>query len=210
MKIEIWADVICPWCGLGAHRLDRAVADAVADGAEIELVHRSFQLDPDAPEEVRPVREMLRARGYGEAQLKGTWERLESMAAAEGLAPYQLDNVTGNTRRAHELLAFAATRGLEDVAWRTMYRAYWGEKLPIFSIDDLVPIGERIGLPAADVRAALTEERHRDNVTSDLRAAAQLGIRGVPFVLLDRRLAVNGAQPLEVFAGAIAQAAARA
>ena len=205
MKIEIWADIICPWCGLGAHRLDRAVAEAVAGGADITVVHRSFQLDPDAPIEPHPVREMLRARGYDEAQLTASWERIEAMATAEGLAPYQLDNVTGNTRRAHELLALAAARGLEDIAWRTMYRAYWGEKLPIFTIEHLVPIGERIGLPAEDVRDVLRDERYRDTVTGDLRAAAQLGVRGVPFVLLDRRLAVSGAQPLEVFAGAIAQ-----
>jgi predicted DsbA family dithiol-disulfide isomerase len=210
MKIEIWADIICPWCGLGAHRLDRAIADAREGGAEIELVHRSFQLDPDAPDEARPVREMLRARGYGEAQLAATWQRIETMAAAEGLAPYQLDNVTGNTRRAHQLLAFAADRGLEDEAWPTMYRAYWGEKRPVFSVDDLVPIGEQIGLPAADVRGALVEGRYRDAVTGDLRAAAQLGVRGVPFVLLDRRLAVSGAQPLEVFKNAIKAAAAPA
>jgi predicted DsbA family dithiol-disulfide isomerase len=210
MKIEIWADIICPWCGLGAHRLDRAIADAREGGAEIELVHRSFQLDPDAPDEARPVREMLRARGYGEAQLKASWERIETMATAEGLAPYHLDNVTGNTRRAHQLLALAAERGLEDVAWPTMYRAYWGEKRPVFSVDDLVPIGEQIGVPAADVRGALVEGRYRDAVTGDLRAAAQLGVRGVPFVLLDRRLAVSGAQPLEVFKNAIKAAAAPA
>jgi predicted DsbA family dithiol-disulfide isomerase len=203
VNIEIWADIICPWCGLGAHRLDRAVAEARERGQDVTLVHHAFQLEPDAPAGTRAVRDMLASRGYGKGQMIASWERIESMAAREGLAPYQLDNITGNTRLAHELLAFASTRGHEEAAWQTMYRAYFGQKRPIFTVDDLVPIGEEMGLARDEVRAVLDDGTFAARVDADLREAASLGISGVPFVLLDRERVLHGAQPLEVFRQAL-------
>jgi predicted DsbA family dithiol-disulfide isomerase len=204
VNIEIWADIICPWCGLGAHRLDRAIAELRAAGKEVTLVHHAFQLEPDAPAGTRAVRDMLASRGYERGQMIAMWERIEAMAAREGLAPYHLDNITGNTRLAHELLAFASTRTHEEAAWQTMYRAYWQEKRPIFSVDDLVPIGEEMGLARDEVRAVLDDGRFGERVDADLREAATLGISGVPFVLLDRKRVIHGAQPLDVFRQALA------
>ncbi len=207
MRIEIWADLICPWCGLGQHRLDRAI-ESFPRRDEIELVHHAFQLDPRAPEEPRTARAMLRDKGLTDPQIDATWSRIQTMAALDGLSPYLLDNTVGNTRRAHELLALAADRGVGAAAWKHVYRAYFGERRPIFSIDDLVTLGGEIGLDPAEVRASLTEERFRPQVEADIRQAHALGITGVPFVLVDRKLAVSGAQPLEVFRQALARAAA--
>src|SRR5689334_3197811 len=115
MKIEIWADVICPWCGLGQFRLDRAIQDA-ARKDEIELHHRSFQLDPRAPATPQPAREMLRQKyRLSDAQATAAFARVEGLAAADGLQPYIVgDNLVGNTHAAHEMLALAADRGLEE------------------------------------------------------------------------------------------------
>lgn len=207
MKVEIWSDVICPWCGLGQHRLEAALA-GLAHRDQVEVVHRSFQLDPAHPPGTRPVRAMLAAKyGMSDAQVQASTRQIEDMAAAEGLAPYRvLDNQVGNTRLAHELLAFAAERGHEDAAWKRLYRAYFGEGRSIFDVDALVALGEELGLDGPELRAALESGRHRDKVEEDGREARALGCRGVPFVVIDRRFGVSGAQPVEVFRSALQRA----
>jgi predicted DsbA family dithiol-disulfide isomerase len=200
MKIEIWSDVICPWCGIGQHRLDQAIA-GFEHREHVQLVHRSFELDPRSPPGVRPVREML-AKKYGISgvHVQAMFDRVESIAAEDGLSPYVVgDNVVGNTRLAHELLAMASERGLEDAAWKRVYRAYFGERRPIFDIDSLASIGQQIGLDPDEVRAALSEGRYRERVEADAREARELGASGVPFVVVDRRYVVSGAQPVETF-----------
>src|SRR5690606_28049777 len=198
MKIEIWSDVICPWCGLGQHPLEKALA-GFEHRADVEVLHRSFQLDPSFPNRTEPVRSML-ARKYrmNDAQLDATFRRVESLAAAEGLSPYVVgDNVVGNTRLAHELLAMASERGLEGAAWKRLYRAYFGERRSIFDLESVAALGAELGLDAADVRAALLEGRYRARVEADGREARALGASGVPFVVIDRKYAVAGAQPVE-------------
>jgi predicted DsbA family dithiol-disulfide isomerase len=202
VKIEIWADIICPWCGLGQHRFERALEE-VGRG-DVEVVHRSFELDPGAAEGARPVREMLAERGYPEAQLGAITGRVEALAKAEGLAPYHVgDNQVGNTRLAHELLAWASARGVDD-AWPRIYRAYFGETMSIFGIDALVERAAEMGLDRGEARAVLGERRYRAAVEADLDEAQALRIRGVPFFVRDRQVAVSGAQPVEMFRELIA------
>jgi len=208
MKIEIWSDVICPFCGIGQHRLDTALAD-FAHRENVEVVHRSFQLDPSFPAGTTvSVRDMLRKKyGMTDAQLRGQTERIEAMAAADGLTPYKVgENQAGNTRLAHELLAFAAERGLEAAAWNRLYKAYFGESRSIFDLDALVALGVDIGLDAGEIREALTSGRYTAKVEADGREARELGATGVPFVVIDRRIGIAGAQPLEAFRGALDKA----
>jgi predicted DsbA family dithiol-disulfide isomerase len=204
VNIEIWSDVICPWCGLGQHRLDAALA-AFPHRDGVTVTHRSFQLDPSAPAATRPVRDMLRQKyGMNDAQLDASARRIEALAAADGLQPYHVgDNRVGNTRLAHELLAFAAERGREDAAWKRLYRAYFGEVRSIFDVDALVALAEDIGLDGTEARDALTTGRYTAKVEADGREARRLGCTGVPFVVIDRRFAVAGAQPLETFRAAL-------
>lgn len=213
MQVEIWSDLICPWCGIGQHRLDRALDGfEAAVGSEareqVRVVHRSFQLDPHYSGEPEPARRML-ARKYGmnDAQLDATFRRVESLAADDGISPYIVgDNWVGNTRLAHELLAFASEQGREEAAWKRLYRAYFGEKRSIFELESLVELGAELGLDADEARAALSDERFRSRVEADGREAQELGATGVPFVVLDRRLAIAGAQSVEVFQKALLQA----
>lgn len=204
MKVEIWSDVICPWCGLGQHRLNLAAADFTG----VEIIHRSFQLDPRAPAQPRPVRDMLRAKyRMTDAQLAEQFTRIEGLAAADGLSPYIVgDNQVGNTHLAHELLAMASQRGHEAAAWAHLYRAYFGEARSIFDLDALVTLGAELGLDADEVRAALTDRRYRDRVDRDGLEAQQLGATGVPFVVIDRRLAIAGAESTDTFRKALERA----
>lgn len=205
MKIEIWSDIICPWCGIGNARLERALSQ-FGHAEEVELIHRSFQLDPSFPPgQTMPVGEMLRKKyGMGDAQLRATAEKLTALAAAEGISPYRTgDNRAGNTRMAHELLAMAGAAGKGDEAWRRLYAAYFSDARDIFSLEPLVEIGAGLGLAAGEIRETLASGRWRAQVEQDGQEARRLGVSGVPFVAIDRRLGVSGAQPTEVFLGAL-------
>jgi len=207
MKIEIWADLICPWCGLGLHRLERALA-AFAHRDQVEIVHHSFQLDPDASETPQPVSDLLKKKyGLDDAAFHASTGKLEALAAADHLTPYHVaDNVVGNTSLAHELLALAADRRLSEPGWKRLYRAYFGEQRPIFDVESLVELGSEIGLDPVETREALTDRRYRDRVVADGEAAQALGSTGVPFVVIDRRVVVAGAQSIDVFREALEHA----
>lgn len=214
MRVEIWSDVVCPWCGLGQARLDKAIERFGRD--RVALVHRSFQLDPTFPAAARPVREYLAAKyRLGEGELVGMFARIEGLAAQEGIVPYRVgDNRIGNTRLAHGLLAMAKDKGLEDRAWKHLYRVYFGEGRSIFEREALVAIGVELGMDATEVDTALGEGRYRAAVEADVRAARTLGVSGVPFVLVQpgdaagKRYGVSGAQEVATFVRALETAAA--
>lgn len=200
MRIEIWTDIICPWCGLGQKRLGLAL-ERFGHADEIEVVHRSFQLDERAPTgSTQPVRDMLKKKtGMSDAQFEQATGTIERLAAADGLAPYIVrDNRVGNTSLAHELAAWATDQGKGDETWERLYKVYFGEARSIFDVDSLVAIAAEVGLDADAAREALTSRRYADRVTADGREARQLGASGVPFFVVDRQVAVAGAQSVDV------------
>jgi len=205
MRIEIWSDLICPWCGLGNHRLEQALAQ-FDHREQVEVVHRSFQLDESAPEGVtQEVPRMLAQKmGLAGAQIEAMTRRIEAMAHEDGLTPYNVfENRVGNTSLAHELAAFAAEHGKSAEMWQLLYATYFGEAKSIFDIEALVPLAERLGLDGQAARDALTTRRFADKVRADGREARALGSNGVPFVVIDRKYAVSGAQPVELLKQAI-------
>lgn len=205
VKVEIWTDIICPWCGIGDQRLATAIARFEAEGGgPVELLHRSFQLDP-RPAEPRPVAEMLREKyGMGPEQLAATSRQIEGLAAAEGLVPYVVaDNVAGNTALVHQMLHLANARGLGPAAWAAASRAYFGERKPIFDVEGVVALGVAIGLDEAELRDALATGRFRAAVDTDGREAKALGCTGVPFVVVNRKVGVSGAQSVDTFVRAL-------
>jgi predicted DsbA family dithiol-disulfide isomerase len=210
MRVEIWADIICPWCGLGEHRFARAMRQFVHRD-QVEVIHRSFQLDPTLRVgETVPVREFLAARyGGGDEGLRrieASQRQIEATAREEGLEPYHVaDNVTGNTALAHELLAYATTQGRHAEAWHEVSRAYFGEQQPIFDTDALVDLATKMGLDPVAVRTALETRQYRGEVEQDQIEARELGATGVPFFVIDRRYGVMGAQPSDVLLDVLQQ-----
>jgi predicted DsbA family dithiol-disulfide isomerase len=198
MKIDVWSDIYCPYCGLGQHRLRTALA-RFAHAGEVELTYHSFQLDPQMPEgTAMAARDYLGAKGVPAAQFDATGRGLEQAAETEGLAPYHVvDNAVANTMLAHEFLAFASEQGRGEEAWQRVFADYFGARAPLWTIDDLLPIATDLGLDMAQTRAALESGRYRDRVRADHEMAVSLGARGVPFFVFDDRLAVVGAQPTE-------------
>lgn len=203
MRIEIWADVTCPWCGLGTHRLDAAVR-RFAHADQVAVVHRSFQLDPGAPAGVaEPTATTLaRLKGMDPRQIRESTRFIEKLAHDEGLAEYHVaDNDVGNTGLAHELLAYASERGLNEPAWQLVFAEYFGATAPIWTVEDLLPIAGRLGLDPGETRQVLTDRRFRARVADDGAEARRLGATGVPFVVVDRRYGMAGAQtPARVLA----------
>jgi predicted DsbA family dithiol-disulfide isomerase len=207
LRVEVWSDVICPWCGLGLHRLRAAIA-RFDHGAEVEVVHHSFQLDARAPlDRTESVRDMLRKKGLGDAQIDSVTARVAGLAAAEGLTPYRvLDNRVGNTSLAHELAAFATEQGRGPEMWDLLFETYFGEAASVFDLDSLVALAKKLGLDTDAARDALSSRRYAQQVSADGRAASELGANGVPFFLIDRKFAIGGAQPAQILLEALQKA----
>ncbi|WP_063043531.1 DsbA family oxidoreductase [Nocardia pseudovaccinii] len=196
MRIEIWAEVTCPWCGLGNHRLNRAV-EQFEHGDEVEVIHRSFPLSDGFPtDRTIGVREALRHKhGMTGEQLETMTRRIEAIADQEGLSPYiVLNNQVGNTQLAHEFLAYASDEGKNRAAWDAIFQAYFGAARPIFGLDVLLELAEKLGLERAQTRRALSERRFQQQVHDEARDARRLGATGAPFIVLDGRYALSGAQ----------------
>lgn len=210
MRIEVWADVVCPWCYIGKRRLQAALAErGLTD--EVEIVHRAFQLDPTASTTTEPTVDHLAAKyGVTREQALHMMSDVTEVAAAEGL-DYQLDRtMTGNTRDAHRLALWVQDQD-PHIAQRlleAMYSAYFEQGRGVFSTDDLVALAAEVGLDADAAREMLAGTAYLDQVVQDQVLARTFGANGVPFFVIDRAYGVSGAQPLEVFLDAIDQARA--
>jgi len=210
MRVEIWSDIACPWCYVGKARFEKALG-AFPHRDQVEVVHRSFELDPHrAKDDVQPVLTML-AKKYGmsEAQARAGEKNLGAQAAAEGLGYRTSGRDHGNTFDMHRLLHFAKEQGRQDRLIQILYRANFAEERSLFTEGDerLVELAVEAGLDAEAVRTVLADPAaYADAVRADEREAAELGANGVPFFVLDRKYGVSGAQPAEVFTQALTQA----
>lgn len=207
MRVEIWSEITCPWCGLGSHRLDRAVK-RFEHSDQVDVIHRSFPLsDGLTVGGTISVREaMLRRYGLAGARLEASTRQIEAMAEQEGLSPYRvLDNQVGNTRLAHEFLAHASAEGKNRVAWEAIFRAYFGQARSVFGLDDLLGLAGEIGLEREKTRRVLTEGRFGQQVQDDVESAQRLGATGTPYIVVDGRYAVAGAQGTDTLLGILRQ-----
>jgi predicted DsbA family dithiol-disulfide isomerase len=207
MKVEIWSDIVCPWCYIGKRRFERALA-AFPHRDHVEVEHRSFQLNPAAEPGVTGSRtEMLKGKyRLSDDQIATMDERMERLAAEEDLAYNLGATVTGNTLDAHRLVHLDRASRLGDAMVERLYRAYFTEGRSVFDEDALVALGAEVGLDADLVRGTLRSDAYADAVTADTRQASTLGATGVPFFVIDGRYGVSGAQGVDVFEETLARA----
>ena len=205
MRIDIWSDLVCPWCYLGKRRFETALA-AFAHGDEVEVVHRSFQLDPSIPKgvELRTRDMLMRKYGMTEPQVIASQAHLEQLAAVEGLEYHLAESHTGNTMDAHRLVHLGREQGIQDAVIERLFRAHFTEHKSLFDHASLVALGIDAGL--SGVEELLESDRYDDAVVADHREAHELGASGVPFFVVGGRYGVSGAQPVEVFSDALTQA----
>lgn len=206
MQIEIWSDVICPWCYIGKRRFETALAN-FAHKDSVKVNWRSFELDPKSPPQYPDTLEVTLARKYGVSpeEAAAMNARVTAVAKECGLE-YRLSEARpGNTFDAHRLLHFAVSRQLGDRAAERIMHAYFSESLPVGDRAALSGLAAELGLDASEVRAMLDSEAYSAEVRADEARAAQLGITGVPFFVIDGKLGISGAQAIEVFSAALQQ-----
>ena len=200
MKVEVWADVVCPWCYIGRRRLEKALAQF--DGtAPVEVVYRSFELDPGAPPQIDMSLDELLAAKYGlaSADAHAANERVTRLAAAEGLE-FHLDRARpANTLHAHRLLQLATVRHIRPAVEERFLKAYFTDGDSLADPETLLRLSVEAGLRDRDARHVLAGQAFTLQVRADETEAAALGADGVPFFLFDRTRTVSGAQPAEFF-----------
>jgi predicted DsbA family dithiol-disulfide isomerase len=207
LTVEIWSDVVCPWCYLGKHRFEEALA-SFEHRDEVTVMFRSFELDPEAPRTVEGTAAERLAAKYGMSleRAEAMHANMTEMGAAEGVE-FRFDRARGgNTFDAHRLIHLAATYGLQAAAKERLMRAHFTDGEPIADPETLVRLVAEVGVDADDARDVLAGTRFAEDVREDELLAARLGIQGVPFFVLDRRYGVSGAQPPEALLQALERA----
>jgi predicted DsbA family dithiol-disulfide isomerase len=207
MKVDIWSDVVCPFCYIGKRRLEEAL-ESFAHRDEVEVVWHSFQLDPGAPAiaEGRTVDKLAAKYGMTLEQAVAAQESLAANAATVGLEFNWQETKSGNTFDAHRLIHFAATQGRADAMKERLLRAFFTEGEQIGDRDVLVRLAGEAGVDEQQAREVLESGAHADEVQADIAQAQAYGIRGVPFFVIDDKYGISGAQPTELFSQALDQA----
>jgi len=207
LRVDIWSDVVCPWCAIGKRRFEAALA-RFSHKDEVEVVWRAFELDPSAPA-VQPGDNATRlARKYGRTreQAVAMMQQVAETAKQEGLDFDLVNARSGNTFDAHRVLHLAAERGAQDAVKERFFRAYMTEQQPIGDREVLVRLAAEAGLDPEEVRATLATDGFAAEVREEEEVAHRLGIHGVPFFVLDGAIGVSGAQPADVLLRALEQA----
>jgi predicted DsbA family dithiol-disulfide isomerase len=205
MQIEIWSDVVCPWCYIGKRRLERALGE-FEHADEVEVTWRSFQLNPDAPATAVPTLDYL-AQRFG-PQAQAMTARVAEMGKGEGLTLDFASSLTVNTLEAHRMLHLAADLGIGDAAKERLLRAHFTEGADVSDHETLTKLMVEAGALQAStvearVREVLAGTEYADAVQADIDMARRLGANGVPFFVIDRKYGISGAQAAETFLHAL-------
>ena len=207
MTVEIWSDVVCPFCYIGKREFEKALAQ-FPDRENVQVIWKSFELDPDAPSRSELDMYDKLAQKYGgtrddaKARVSGVVDRAKTV----GL-DYNMDiAVVGNSFDAHRVLQYAKTKGMGDAMKERLFKAYFMEGAQLADMPTLIRLASEVGLDGGEVTEVLTSTAFTDEVRADEREGQQIGVRGVPFFVIDRKFSVSGAQQSEAFLGALQQA----
>lgn len=208
VRIDVISDVVCPWCFLGQRRLDRAIA--LADGIEVDVRWRPYQLDPTIPAEGLERKSYMLAKFGSADRLKQAHDNLVGAGAAEGI-PFAFDAITvaPNTLDAHRVIRWAGSAGpeVQNRLARRLFELYFQEGRNVGDPAELIAAARDAGMDAAVVETLLPTDADRDAVTEEIATASRMGVRGVPCFIIENKYAVMGAQDAETLADAIRQVA---
>ncbi len=208
VKVDIWSDVACPWCFVGKRRFEKAVADFVDAGGQVDVEYHSYELSPGTPAEVEGhhADHLAQHLGRSVAEARQMLAQMTELAATEGLS-YDYDALQStNTRLAHQALHLAKAHGLQAELKERLLAAYFEQGRHVGRVEDLADVAAEIGLDRDEVVAALTDGTYAADVDADIAQAVAYGIGGVPFYVFDGRFGVSGAQSPEVFRSALDKA----
>jgi predicted DsbA family dithiol-disulfide isomerase len=207
MRVDIWSDIVCPWCYVGKARFEKALS-GFAHRDEVEVVYHSFELDPGYPADKRGetnLQMLERKFAMSAAQARDADGQVAALAHAEGLG-FEVERPIGNTFDLHRVIHLGLAKGVQRELLTAMNEAYFAQARPVFDHDVITDVAAGAGLDPAAVREVLDGDAWADEARQDEAQAQQIGISGVPFFVLDMRLGVSGAQPAELFARALDQA----
>jgi predicted DsbA family dithiol-disulfide isomerase len=206
MQIEIYSDVVCPWCFIGKRRLEQALETAWYS-QEAHIAWRPFQLNPTMPKEGMDRRVYLDAKFGGAEAWRAVEERVAKAGEADGIE-FAFDWIarTPNTFDAHRLIWFAEQQGCQDEVVEDLFHSYFTKGRGIGSLDSLAEIASDCGLNREEVERFLASGRAVQEVRAEEATGHRLGIRGVPYFVLNGSISISGAQPPEIFVSALQQA----
>ena len=207
LTIDVWSDIVCPWCAIGKRRLETALADFLHKN-KVEVRFHAFELDPTAPavQSGDNVARLAEKYGRTRAEAQAMFRNVSDVAKADGLDFHLETARSGNTFDAHRILRLAADRGVQAAVKERLMRGYMTEGLAIGEHEVLVRLASEAGLDAEEVRAVLSSDRYAKDVREDEDAARSLGITGVPFFVFAGKYAVSGAQSPSILRRALDQA----
>ena len=200
MKIEIWSDIVCPFCYIGKRRFEEALS-YFEHNDQLEIEYKSFQLNPNTVTntEITAHQNLATHKGISVQEAKQMGDQVTNMAKEVGLT-YDFDKaVVANTLRAHQMLHFAKRKKRQLEAKEVLLKAYFTDGENIDDIDTLVMLGEQIGLDASELRNSLETNEFEEAVRYDIYEAQQLRIQGVSFYVFNRKYGISGAQQVDVF-----------
>ncbi|HMQ50359.1 MAG TPA: DsbA family oxidoreductase [Saprospiraceae bacterium] len=204
MTVEIWSDVVCPFCYIGKRRFEQALKQLKA-GERVEVIWRSYQLDPELESNpaLNALQSLAERKGWSLEQASEAVQYVTEMAEEEGLE-YRYDKtVVANTFDAHRFAHFAKQQGKQSEAEERLFAAYFTEGKNIADYEVLAEIAGAIGLDTVAVKEALASGAYAEEVKQDVSLARQFGVRGVPYFVFDRKYAVSGAQETAMFVQAL-------
>ena len=206
MRVDIWSDVICPWCYVGKARFEKAL-DSFAHRDEVEVVYHSFELDPSLPRGERESNLEMLSKKFGKspAEALALDGQVGSLARAEGLG-FDSGRPVGNTFDIHRVIHLGLDKGVQQALLSAVNEAYFAQARDVFDRDVLTEVAAGAGLDAAEVGKVLDGDAYADEVRQDELQAREIGISGVPFFVFDMALGASGAQPTELFTSALDQA----
>ncbi|MFJ9565100.1 DsbA family protein [Streptomyces fuscichromogenes] len=206
IKVDIWSDIVCPWCYIGKRRFEEGLREW---GGAVEVEYHSFDLLPDTPEDFggTPIDYLVEVRGMDRDAAVGMVVQEQAVARSVGLEFDYANAHHARTAKAHRLLHFAKAHGKQLEVAEGLFDAYFVTRSDIGDTENLARIAEAAGLDHRSARTAVEEDSFDKAVQEDLKAAAAYGIRGVPFFVLDGKYGISGAQAPQVFADALARVA---
>jgi len=201
MKVEIWSDIMCPFCYIGKRHYEKAVQQ-FAHAQDIELEWHSFQLDPSLPKpasDLSVYEYLARRKGISHEQSEAMHANVVQMAKNAGLDYHFEKAVVANSFDAHRLIQFAKTNGLGDEAEELLFKAYFTDGKDMCDPSTLLELAKKIGLNEAEAAKVLNGDAFAADVKKDIDTAGKIGVTGVPFFVFNRKYAVSGAQPSSTF-----------
>ncbi|MGV0919422.1 DsbA family oxidoreductase [Empedobacter falsenii] len=207
MKIEIWSDVMCPFCYIGKHNLEKALENLEYKD-QIEIIWKSYQLDASIPEVVNDTYAgyLSKKRNVSEEQGNQMLASVSTTAKQIGLDYHFDKTIMTNSFKAHRLIQFAKSKAKGSQMEERLFKAFFTEGKNVSDTDTLIQLAKEIGLEKNEISAAFTDDIYAYQVKNDINEAIQLGVTGVPFFVLDRKYGISGAQPSDVFSNTIEKA----